>query len=150
MNTNVERHAAALEQAAAAMVAAGIGSDPKAGHAATLIAMAADLRAQSDLGRNPTTFEAFSAVADHSDAERKFNRTKTLLEAISAAASDETRLHALQNIKARADRAGYTIPFDEVIKLVDLDRALDQAGTKIDDRFALKADLARAGLLSLS
>ena len=42
---------------------AGIGADPKGGHALLLREMAGDLRAQSQLGRRPTVFEAFSAVA---------------------------------------------------------------------------------------
>jgi hypothetical protein len=151
VKTDIERHALALEAAAASMKSAGIGADPSGGHAALLLAMADDLRAQKKLGRNPTTFTALSAVADGEESRKTphaFNRSKTLLEAVNAAAGDETHLQALSNLRARAERAGYSIPHDQVIRLVDLDSALDKSATKTQDRFALKADLFRAGPLA--
>jgi hypothetical protein len=153
MNTNVEHHAAALEKAAAAMTAAGIGSDPKAGHAATLIAMAADLRAQAAVGRQPTTFDGMSAVADQGDesgelAARRKGRALTLIEAVTAAKGDQTRLQALSNLRARALRVGVSLDSDTVLTLPALDAALDRAGAKIDERFALKCDMHRAGILA--
>jgi hypothetical protein len=147
---SIERHAADLEKAAVSMIAAGIGGDPERGHALALRTLAADLRAQAALGRQPTTFELINGAADVGETRKApaaFNRPLTLVEAVNAAADDQTRLQALVNLRARAERAGYSIPDDQVIRLPDLDAALDKSGTRTQDRFALKADLFRAGLL---
>jgi hypothetical protein len=148
----VEKHAGALEQIASAMDADGIGGNPARGHATVLRNMAGDLRSQAALGRMPSTFDAFHAAADQGDESPALQalrqgRSLTLLEAVNAAADDPTRLTALVNLKARAERCGYSIPEDSVIRLPDLDAALDKSGAKTQDRFALKADLFRAGLL---
>lgn len=148
----VEKHAAALENIASAMEADGIGGDPARGHATVLRNMAGDLRSQGALGRMPSTFDTFRAAADQGDESPALQalrqgRPLTLLEAVNAAADDDTRLRALVNLKARAERCGFSIPEDSVIRLPDLDAALAKSGAKTQDRFALKADLFRAGLL---
>lgn len=150
---DIENHAKRLEQTAREMLAAGIGSDPAHGHASTLIAMAADLRAQSSVGRTPSTFTAVSAVADQGEesgelAARRKGRALTLIEAVAAAKGDQTLLQALANLRARALRVGVSLNSDSVLTLPALDAALDKSGARVDERFALKCDMHRAGLIA--
>jgi hypothetical protein len=59
--SKVEHHAAALENCAAEMEAAGIGGDPNNGHAVVLRRMAADMRAQAVQGRLPSVHDPIPA-----------------------------------------------------------------------------------------
>jgi hypothetical protein len=149
----VEKHAGALEQLASAMEADGIGGNPSRGHAAVLRNMAGDLRSQAALGRMPSTFDAFHAAADQGDESGALRALRqggalTLLQAVNAAADDPTRLTALVNLRARALRIGVVLDDDTILTLPALNAALDASGARTQDRFALKSDLHRAGLLA--
>jgi hypothetical protein len=151
--SKVEPFASELEATASRMDANGIGGHPTRGHAAILRTMAGDLRAQGALGKMPAVFESINSVADQGDesgelAARRKGRALTLIEAVTAAAGNQTKLQALSNLRARALREGISLDSDSVLTLPAVDAALDKSGTQTETRFALKADLYRAGILA--
>ena len=122
----VERHAAELEKAADHMDAAGLGGDPRNGHAAVARDMAADMRASAVRGVMPSSYSRFFAAADKTAtetvdidgivkaavektageftkqiAEVKAAAEKTAAEQVAALAAAETKI---ADMKAAAER----------------------------------------------
>ena len=65
---------------------------------------------------------------------------------LQAAADDSQNIALIRNVTARARRLGYEIHEDQMIDVVELNRAL--ANKDALDRMALKTDLARLRLIA--
>jgi hypothetical protein len=127
----VETHCCALEAAANAMEAAGIGAMPVVGHADRLRRMAYDLRASAAAGIIP---DRYTMVGERDMVE-------TNPKAI-AAAMDRPDMKAVAHLLRR-----YAIEITKVESVVDFDLKLRAAATPLSDRLILKSTLMRSGLL---
>ncbi|MFG1388817.1 DUF6582 domain-containing protein [Xanthobacter versatilis] len=145
----VEPHASALESCAAALEAAGIGTNPSQGHAAMLRRLAGSMRADAAMGRLPTVhrdhdwpMNAGAVKLDASAIEEAVKvATQPLIDKIAA---NETKLADLKAEAFKAAeaparktlhpaitqllaKAGITEPEDGKLSLAKLESAMREA-----------------------
>jgi hypothetical protein len=127
----VETHCAALEAAANAMEAAGIGAMPVVGHADRLRRMAFDLRADAAKGIIPSRYE-MQGVTEVSAASPE----------VIKAALERREVKQVAHLLRK-----HSIEITAVQSIVDFDSKLRAAACPLQDRLLLKSTLLHAGLL---
>ena len=127
----VEPHALALEGAADAMQAAGIGAVPTHGHADVLRGMAYRLRAEAAAGIVPSTFK-MQGVTEVTAASPE----------VIKAALERPDVKSVSHLLRR-----YAIEITKVESVVDFDLKLRAQACPLSDRLILKSSLMRAGLV---
>ena len=127
----VETHCCALEAAADAMEANGIGCAPVVGHADRLRRMAFDLRADAARGVIPSRYEM---VGEREMVEANPTAIK--------AALDRPDVKQVAHLLRR-----HAIVIDKIESIVDFDIKLRASACPLHDRIVLKSTLMRAGLL---
>jgi hypothetical protein len=129
IRSRVERHAQALEDAAAAMAADGIGLHSTRGHSVYLKRMAESMRADAAQGRLP----------------HAWHDTAGMYAAASGPVEPALPAPVLRTLQAcGVDLAAK----DTTISVADLDVSMTAAGIGTPEKIAAKFELARLGRLT--
>lgn len=177
VRSSVEPHCSALEGCAAAMEAAGIGAEPKSGHAAVLRRMASSMRAEAAIGKIPHIFRDHD-YPYYAGADKTVDPDKVVADKIAAAveaavkplkdqlAAAETKVKDLTEVRrvqataperktlsasatAALSRIGLTVPEgDKKLAVGEVDKLATGANLNLTQKIALKNELDRAGMLA--
>ena len=167
VRNKIAPHAASLKNCAAAMEAAGIGSDPKQGHVKVLHHMAAAMEAEAASGRIPQIYRdhdwTFSAAADPKNDDvvvdpavkaltDQIASMTTMVTDLKAAAFKQTATPTRSTIPAEVmmllAKGGFTEVPKEGMTEAQVDKMLEAAGvTNSTKRIEAKMNIANAGLL---